>query len=522
MREQASGRGERGWAAAAGCAAAVAALGAGELVAGLVDGAPSPVTAVGEVVIPWVPPAVEDAAIALFGTADKLALNAGIVLLTLIIGGAVGVAGARRFSAAAGWYGGFAALAAVAGLAQPSNPAALAVVTPVLAAGAGLAVLAWLYRLMRAPERGEARSAPVATEAALPVAGRRRLLIALAGTTAAAATAGIGGRALLAARRRTIAPVGLPSPARTVTRPGPGAAFDVEGLSPVITPNHDFYRIDTALVVPRVDPARWRLKVVGMVEREVELTLDDLHRMTIVEDHVTLSCVSNEVGGDLVGNARWTGVPLEEVLQRAGVLPGAQQIVGRSVDGWTAGFPTGLASDGRTALVALGMNGQPLPAAHGFPARLVVAGLYGYVSATKWLEEIELTTWDGFDAYWVPRGWAKEAPVKTQSRIDVPRHGRRVDAGQVVVAGVAWAPTRGISAVEVRADEGAWQPCEVAEPLGDSSWVQWRITVDLADGEHLLAVRATDGTGQVQTAERSRPRPDGATGHHTIRVSARA
>ena len=242
---------------------------------------------------------------------------------------------------------------------------------------------------------------------------------------------------------------------------------------------------------------------------------------------MTLSCVSNEVGGDLVGNAIWLGVPLLEILERAGVQEGATQIVGRSVDGFTAGFPTEVALDGRPAIVAIGMNGEPLPAVHGFPARLVVPGLYGYVSATKWLGEIELTTLEAFDAYWIPRGWAKEAPVKTQSRIDVPRGGRTIAAGQVAIAGVAWAGIRSVGRVEVRmrasgAEPGEWREARLGTALSQSSWRQWVYEWDAAPGDYRIEVRATDGAEATQTSERRPPAPDGATGHHAVSVKVRA
>jgi DMSO/TMAO reductase YedYZ molybdopterin-dependent catalytic subunit len=235
---------------------------------------------------------------------------------------------------------------------------------------------------------------------------------------------------------------------------------------------------------------------------------------------VTLSCVSNEVGGGLIGNAKWTGVRLVDLLERAGVQEGADQIVGRSVDGWTSGFPTELAFDGRDPLVAVGMNGEMLPPAHGFPARLVVPGLYGYVSATKWLEEIELTTWDGFDSYWVPRGWSKEGPIKTQSRIDVPARGATVGGDPAVFAGIAWAPIKRITRVEVRVDDGPWEIASLTSPLSDASWVQWRHEMELAPGGRWrLQVRATDGDGETQTENIAPPAPDGATGWHTVEFS---
>jgi DMSO/TMAO reductase YedYZ molybdopterin-dependent catalytic subunit len=311
----------------------------------------------------------------------------------------------------------------------------------------------------------------------------------------------------------------IPAAAETVAPPGAAATLQVPGLTPLVVPNDEFYRIDANLVVPTIDADSWRLRIHGMVEREVELTYQDLLAMPLVERYVTIACVSNEVGGDLVGNARWTGVRLRDVLAMAGVQPGATQLVGRAFDGWTAGFPTEIAlDDGREALIAVQMNGEPLPRAHGFPARLIVPGLFGYVSATKWISEIELTTLESFDAYWVPLGWSKLGPILTQSRIDVPGRGATVAAGLVTVAGVAWAPTRGVEAVEIRVDEGPWQACELSQPLSDDTWIQWKRDWQATAGRHTIQVRATDGLGDVQTADRTRPAPDGARGHHTIDV----
>jgi DMSO/TMAO reductase YedYZ molybdopterin-dependent catalytic subunit len=292
----------------------------------------------------------------------------------------------------------------------------------------------------------------------------------------------------------------------------------VPGLSSFITPNDDFYRIDTALVVPQVDPADWKLRIGGLVDNPFELTYDEILAMDLVEETVTLSCVSNIVGGDLVGNATWLGVPLTTLLDRAGVRPEGTQIVGVSVDDFDAGFPTSLAYDGRTALLAVGMNGEPLPIDHGFPARLVVSGLYGYVSAVKWISEIRLDT-DEHEGYWIPRGWSKLGPVKTQSRIDVPRRSANIAPGRTPIAGVAWAPHTGIEAVEVQIDDGLWLPCRLGEATSDDTWVQWLVEWEATPGKHKIAVRATDKTGAVQRAERGSPVPNGAEGHHVIRVT---
>jgi DMSO/TMAO reductase YedYZ molybdopterin-dependent catalytic subunit len=334
-----------------------------------------------------------------------------------------------------------------------------------------------------------------------------------------AATSGVLSRRLRdpgsveAARRSTT----LPRPVRS-TPPPPTQPFTVTGLSPFVTPNDDFFRIDTALTTPRVDAGGWNLRVDGMVDRPFELGYDELLGLESIAETITLQCVSNEVGGRLVGNAVWQGVPMAALLERAGVRRGATQIVGRSVDGWTAGFPTELATDGRVAMVAYAMNGEPLPVEHGYPARLIVAGLYGYVSATKWLERIELTTWEDFDGYWVPRGWSKEGPVKTASRIDAPRSSTALTPGPQTIAGVAWAPARGIEAVEVQVDDGPWQLAELGLVTSENTWVQWRLAWDAASGDHVVRVRATDGDGETQTGEVARPAPNGATGWHTRRV----
>jgi DMSO/TMAO reductase YedYZ molybdopterin-dependent catalytic subunit len=293
----------------------------------------------------------------------------------------------------------------------------------------------------------------------------------------------------------------------------------IAGLSPTLTPVDRFFRIDTAITIPRVDAARWRLRVHGLVEQDVELDMDALLDLGLEEHDATICCVSNEVGGGLVGTARWTGVPLLRVLDLARPLPDADQLVGRSVDGWTGGFPTALAW-APDVLVAVGMNGVELPPRHGYPARLIVPGLYGYVSATKWLSDIELTRWDAYDAYWIRRGWAKRGPVKTMTRIDVP--GRTVAPGTVRVAGVAWAPDRGVSGVELRVDGGEWRAATCSDPLGDASWRQWWIDVELASGEHSLQARAIDGTGAVQPEGPRDVLPDGAEGWHRIPVLARA
>ncbi|NVI87784.1 molybdopterin-dependent oxidoreductase, partial [Actinomadura sp. BRA 177] len=311
----------------------------------------------------------------------------------------------------------------------------------------------------------------------------------------------------------------LPAPAGPASPVPAGAQVKVPGMPPFRTPNRDFYRVDTALVLPQVDPRDWTLRIHGMVARPVELTFEDLLNLDLVERHITLSCVSNQVGGDLAGNARWLGAPLGPLLRRAGVLPGADQLLSRSSDGMTLGTPLETVLDGRDALLAVGMNGEPLPVAHGFPARLVVPGLFGYVSATKWVTDLKVTRFATDRAYWTKRGYAERAPVKTFSRIDVPKPFARVKAGPVAVAGTAWAQHRGIDAVEWQVDDGPWRPAGMAPVPGIDTWRQWVAEWDAFPGSHTLRVRATDGTGTTQPAARTPPFPDGATGWHSVVVT---
>jgi DMSO/TMAO reductase YedYZ molybdopterin-dependent catalytic subunit len=367
------------------------------------------------------------------------------------------------------------------------------------------------------PETG-AGSPGVTEHPTDPRATRRAFFGWAAGIGGAAVVAAGVARALTGRSQAEVARAEVRLPPASGPVPPEPAPLDVPGLSPYYTPANTFYLIDTAIVKPQVDPATWRLRVDGLVERPYELTFDELLALPQTIEAVTLSCVSNEVGGDLVGNARWQGVRLADLLDRAGVKPEGTQIVGVSVDGFTAAFPTPVALDGRIAMVAVGMNGEPLPVAHGFPARLVVAGLYGYVSATKWLREIRLVD-DSFEGYWIDKGWSKRAPVKTQSRIDVPRSYRSMPPGPAKIAGVAWAPDTGIAKVEVQIDDGPWQAARLAEVVSKNTWVQWVLDWDARPGDHELTCRATDATGHTQTSDRTRPDPDGATGWHHITVT---
>ena len=504
-------------AAAAGAVAVVASIGIGELLAGLVASVPSPVDAIGQALIPRFPGAVTTWAIATFGSANRAVLLSSIVVVALLIGAAAGVLARATpglpvvLFVLAGGFG------VVASLNQPGASFVPVLLAIAAAVAVGIAVLRASTRYLDDPGRP-----PPAGEDGVGTVSRRRVLVSLGGVAIASVAVGSFGRWGTADRVRTApAEVSLPPPGET----GPtitsaiDASTEIDGLSPILTPTDRFFRIDTALSVPRVDPDTWRLRITGMVDQELEFTLDQLLDEPFDEVDATIACVSNEVGGDLIGTARWLGTPLVDLLERAGIEPGATQIVGRSVDGWTAGFPTELALQQREAIIAVGMNGEQLPERHGFPARLIIPGLFGYVSATKWLTEIELTTWEGFDGYWVPRGWSKEGPIKTASRIDVPRARERVSAGDVVVAGVAWAPTRGISDVEVDVDGEGFRAADLVMPLADTTWIQWRTTISLDEGEHELTVRAVDGDGQRQPEGPAPPAPDGSEGWHRRTVS---
>lgn len=528
------------WAAAlVGALAAATALATSVLLDSLAESVPSLVLGVGQAIIRATPGDLAREGIEAAGTADKPIIVAGTVVLSIALGAGLGWVGRAR--------------AVVAGLLVAGVAGAVATAWATTAGGGGIAVATigtvaigalvatrldrWVPEsagaaasamLAGSPESPGSAASPESPTSIGLEATRRRFLVAAGFTGVGAGTLALLGRRLLqtpateAARQSVTLPT-VPAGPAAAAPVAPGAELGLEQLTPIITPNDDFYRIDEALLLPSVDLSSWRLRVEGLVDRPFELSYDELVAEPLVERYVTLACVSNEVGGGLIGTARWLGVPLAHLLERAGVQAGADQLVGRSVDGFTVGFPTALALDGRDALVAIGMNGEPLPRRHGFPARLIVPGLYGYVSATKWLRSIELTTWDAFDPYWIERGWAAEGPIKTQSRIDVPRHGATVDgtAGAVVVAGVAWAPHRGIERVEVRVDGGAWQPATLADPITTDTWRQWRFDWDAADvepGRHTLEVRATDGTGEPQDEERRPVFPDGATGFHTIDI----
>lgn len=488
VQRQAAVPRRRLFAAAAGAAAVGTAVAAGEILAGVFSPSLSPMTAVGGAVIDAVPPGVKDWAVALFGTADKAALLVGMALAIAALAALAGVVEDRRRFAGAAVAGAFGLVGVAAVLTRAQvTPVALAlpVVTAVLAA-------VWLRFLVRRLQAWVAVMGDSPTpDAPAAATARRRFLQALAGGAVATAAGG----ALAAVWRGTTAGVNdardrlkLPAPASAAAAIPAGAEAGVEGMQPLVTPNPDFYRIDTALTVPAVNPDTWVLKVTGMVEREIELDFAALLAKPLTERHITIACVSNNVGGDLIGNARWLGWPVSELLAEAGPQPGADMVLSRSADGWTAGTPLEVLMDGRDALLAVGMNGEPLPLEHGFPVRLVVPGLYGYVSATKWVTELKVTRFADDTAYWTPRGWSERGPIKISSRIDVPRRGRSVQAGTITFGGVAWAQHTGIRSVELRINRGPWQQADLARGISVDTWYQWKCGVQLSPGQYEVQV----------------------------------
>ena len=478
-----------------------------ELLAAATRPQAGPLVAVGGAIIDATPTPVKEFAVRELGTNDKPVLLGSIglvlVLFTVVVGGlavrhrSVAVAGALAFGAAG----------VSAALSRPSA-AAVDVVPSMLGAAIAGVILLWLLHRLAPTAR------PRPAERDLPEFDRRRFLLAAGLVAAGGVVAGGGAQVVKRSRGGAVArsrsSIRLPAAADPVPPlpAGVGAGF--------VTDNRDFYRVDTALTVPRIDVATWSLRIHGMVEQATELSFADLLNRPLIERIITLNCVSNEVGGPYIGTAKWLGVPLAPLLKELGMEGGADQIVARSVDGMTIGTPVG---DSRDAILCVGMNGEPLTLEHGFPVRMLTPGLYGYAGACKWLTELEPTTFDAFDAYWVKRGWGRRGLVKTASRIDKPQPFARLSTGAVTVAGVAWAQERGIRSVEVRADDGPWATAELLPAPSTNTWVQWRYSWNAAKGPHTLAVRSTDAAGVVQTSQRVTPFPDGATGWHTITVT---
>ena len=534
--------------ALAGLIAAGVALGVADLAAALVGPASSPVVAVGDAVITLTPEGAKEFAIRTFGENDKVALVVGTLILIALYSLLLGLVALRSRRVGAAGIALFGVVGAAAAVTRPAG-GVLDALPSVLGALAGVGALLALLPPLTIPEQESALGGPEGARATVDggtadqrtvgrlreVLGsmdrkgtgldRRGFFVTSGVALGAAALTGGGGRLLQ--RRFDVAEaragLALPTPSsRAAALPAEAdLAEEIGGLTPLFTANREFYRVDTAISVPQVRPADYRLALRGMFDRPRSYTLDDLlGRDDVIERDITLTCVSNEVGGTLASSARWIGVPLGGILRENGIRPGSSQLVCRDVSGMTIGAPTRSALDVEDAMLAFGMNGEPLPVEHGFPVRMLIPGLYGYVSACKWLASIEATTFDAFDAYWVERGWAAEAPIKIASRIDTPAPLRQFPAGRRPIAGVAWAQTRGIATVEVRVDDEDWAEAELSPEVDADLWRQWVLPYDFAAGRHSVTVRATSGDGEVQTDARATPFPSGASGWHSIQVVA--
>jgi DMSO/TMAO reductase YedYZ molybdopterin-dependent catalytic subunit len=492
--------------------------------------------AVGDTVITVVPEPVKQFAISTFGENDKIALVVGTLVVVALYAVVIGLVSLRSRRAGAAGIALFGVIGALAAATRPAG-GLLDALPSVVGALAGVVAILLLVDPLTAPAADTLRSADddvmerlrgVLSMADRKGAGMDRRRFVVTGGVALGAAAVTGGGGRLLQRRFDVGnardELALPSPSSPAAALPRGAdlAESVDGVTPLFTANRDFYRVDTAITVPQIRPADYRLTLSGMFDSPRSYTLTELFdRDDVIERDITLTCVSNEVGGGLAGTARWIGVPLGDLLRENGVSGDSDQLVCRSVDGMTIGAPTAAALGVENAMIAFGMNGEPLPVEHGFPVRMLIPGLYGYVSACKWMTGIEATTFDAFDAYWVERDWAREAPIKVASRIDTPAPLRQFPAGRRPIAGVAWAQTRGIARVEVRIDDGEWQEAELAPQAATELWRQWVLPHDFAPGSYQLTVRATTADGEVQTDERARPFPNGASGLHSIRVIAR-
>ncbi len=513
------------YGALAGLLTGAVAVGVGQLVASIGAQNSSPFVAVGDAAIGLAPEPVKSFAITEFGSHDKTVLLIGIGVVLAIFAAGIGVLGAWRLAYGLAGLGVFTAIGLAAAGTRPGADAGYYVPTLVAAAASAFTMV----RLVRAIPASQAR--PVQAQPGQEQPGwaagaadqdRRRFLVTSVVAAATTVVAGLAGRVLAerGAVTQARASLKLPRPARMVAdRLPPGTDFHIPGLSSFVTPDATFYRVDTALVLPQVAPDNWTLRIHGMVGREIEVNFGELLRRPLTETFVTLTCVSDPVEGPYIGNARWLGASLASLIREARPRAGADQILSTSTDGFTCGTPVQTVLDGRDALLAVAMNGQPLPVEHGFPVRMVVPGLYGYVSATKWVTDIKLTTYAAETAYWAQRGWAPQAVIKTESRIDVPLDGATKPTGRIPVAGVAWAQHRGIDAVHVRVDRGPWNQATLATVPGIDTWRQWRWYWDATPGTHVIEARATDGTGHTQTSFAASPVPNGASGYPAIQVT---
>ena len=470
----------------------------------------SPVVAVAEMVIKVTPGSLAERAIDVLGLYDKPALIGGILLFLL---GAFALAGSLAEKT---WWRALPVWLVLAALGlfavTQQRGSGLVDTLPVL-----VGLLTWvtahsaltdaLYRAQRRPDLQSPE---------------RRVFLMVAGAVGVAAVGiAVAGRFVGAGRRQVeVSRRLLRLPGVTRREPPPNTSVGLAGVSPWQTPNEDFYLIDTTIAKPAIDPEDWSIRIHGLVDRELTLTYSDLVARQVTEAWITLNCVSNEVGGGLVGNAWWSGVRIADLLEEVGVDPSADCVLQTSHDGWTCATPIEALTDDRDAMLAVAMNGRPLPIEHGFPVRTIVPGLYGYVSGTKWVVDYEVSTFDRAVGYWTTRGWSAQGPVKIASRIDVPRSGDDVAVGQVSVGGVAWHQQTGIEAVEVQLDGNAWERAELGGVPSLDTWAQWALTLDVPEGDHVLRVRAIGKDGETQTSVERDVAPDGSTGLHTIEFTA--
>jgi DMSO/TMAO reductase YedYZ molybdopterin-dependent catalytic subunit len=527
-------------AAVAGAAAAGVVLSVAELTGAFSPARATPVIALGSTFIDFTPPWLKDLAIAAFGTNDKTALFVGMAATILVLACVLGVAAYRK------WALGVAGVllmgaVIVASVVTRAGVKPLDAVPSLIGTVAGLAVLRllvtrlwrmeqWPDRAPDDPERPVRPVRPVRSDVIArdpedpegPAASRRAFFAAAGVAGAASAIAATGGRLLSASRSKVTEArkaLQLPAPAKAAPAVPAGVQSGAPGVSPWLTPNEDFYRIDTALSVPEVNAQDWELRVHGLVEQEVRLSFQDLLDANLIESHMSLTCVSNPVGGNLAGNAKWLGMPIREVLNMARPKEGADMVLSTSIDGFSASTPLEVLQDGRDAMLAIGMNGKALPLEHGYPVRMVVPGLYGFVSATKWVADLEVTRFADSKAYWTQRGWSERGPIKTMARVEVPRPFAKVAAGRVAIGGTAWAQMRGITKVEVQIDDGPWTEAVLSTEASAITWRQWSFDWNAAPGQHYIKARATDGTGELQTDKRADPVPDGASGWQSLMVT---
>ncbi len=514
-------KGPTAMAALAGVVAAAVVLAVAELVGAFFTARATPVIALGSTFIDFTPPWMKDFAIATFGTNDKAALFVGMGLTIFLLACVLGVVAYRK------WVLGVAGVlfmgaVIVASVVTRAGVAPLDAIPTLLGTVAGLLVLRLLIAPLWRRRRRSHGPVPPPRNPDTSAPSRRRFFAAAGITAAGAGIAAAGGR-LLSAARSNIAQareaLQLPAPVKAAPAVPAGVQSPVAGVTPWITPNSDFYRIDTALSVPEINADDWELRVHGLVEEEVRLSFQDLLDADLIESHVTLTCVSNPVGGNLAGNAKWLGLPIREVLKRARPKEGADMVLSTSIDGFSASTPLEVLQDDRDAILAIGMNGEPLPLEHGYPVRMVVPGLYGFVSATKWVVDLEVTRFADSRAYWTDRGWSERGPIKTMARVEVPKSFAKVPAGKLAIGGTAWAQTRGITKVEVQIDNSEWAEATLSTEASLITWRQWSFEWEATPGPHYIKVRATDGTGEVQTDQRAEPVPDGASGWQSVMVT---